>query len=400
MTAEQLDPPVYPFGDTTRLEVDPRYAAARRDCPVSRVHMPYGGDAWLATSHAAVRTVLSDRRFSRAAAEGDVPRLLPAPPPGGSILTADPPAHGRLRRPVMRAFTARRIQQLQPRVEAIVAGLLDDVVAHRAPADLRGLVTEPLAITVICEVLGVPLEDRDVFRALTAGTMAVGKGDPDVNVGAAMAEFFRYLDGLVQSKRGRPVTDLLGELIVTSDAEERLTGIELVWLGVALLIGGHETTLNQLGNSLVTLLTQPDQLALLRAHPKLTTNAVEELLRFVPLNVGSAYAVVATEDVEVDGVTVHAGEAVIPDIAVANRDPAVFDRPDELDITRAELPHLAFGFGAHHCVGAQLARLELKVALPALLDRFPALRLAVPEGDLEWNSDSLIRGPARLPVCW
>ncbi len=399
MTAEQLDPPVYPFGDTSRLEVDPRYDAARRQCPVSRVHMPHGGDAWLATSHAAVRTVLSDRRFSRAAAEGDVPRLLPAPPPGGSILTADPPAHGRLRRPVVRAFTARRIQQLRPRVEEIVAGLVDDVVAHGAPADLRLLFAEPLAITVICEVLGVPLEDRDVFRALTTATMAVG-GDPDADVGTAMAGFFGYLDALVQSKRGGPPTDLLGELIVISDAEEQLTAVELVWLGVALLIGGHETTLNQLGDSLVSLLTRPDQLELLRARPELMANAVEELLRFVPLNAGSAYAVVATEDVEVDGVTVRAGEAVVPDIAVANRDPAVFDRPDELDITRADLPHLAFGFGAHHCIGAQLARLELKVALRALLERFPDLALAVPEDELEWNAGSLIRGPVRLPVTW
>lgn len=367
---------------------------------MSRVHMPYGGDAWLATSHAAVRTVLSDRRFSRAAAEGDVPRLLPAPPPGGSILTADPPAHGRLRRPVMRAFTARRIQQMQPRVESIVAGLLDDVVANGAPADLRSLVAEPLAITVICEVLGVPLADRDVFRALTTATMAVGTGDSDPDVGAAMTEFFAYLSGLVESKRGRPMTDLLGELIATSDTDEQLTGIELVWLGVALLIGGHETTLNQLCNSLVSLLTRPEQLALLRDRPELTANAVEELLRFVPLNVGSAYAVVATEDVDVDGVMVRAGQAVIPDIAVANRDPAVFARPDELDITRDGLPHLAFGFGAHHCVGAQLARLELRVALRALLDRFPGLRLAVPENDLEWNPRSLIRGPMRLPVSW
>jgi nocardicin N-oxygenase len=300
----------------------------------------------------------------------------------------------------MRAFTGRRIEQMRPQIEEIVASLLDQVATAGPPADLRREFSEPLTVMVICDVLGVPLSDRELFRALTTATMAVGTGGPDGAAGKATSQFYLYMQGLVQAKRHKPATDLLSHLISASELEGQLSDDEVIWLGVALLIGGHETTLNQLNNSIISLLTRADQLALLRSRPGILRDAVEELLRFVPLNVGSAYAVVATEDVELDGVVIRAGEAVIPDIAVANRDPTVFQRPDDLDLTRGDVPHVSFGYGAHHCVGAQLARLELEVALSEVITRFPSLRLAVDEADLRWSTGSLIRGPRELPVCW
>lgn len=388
----------YPMGDTSRLEMDARYDEARSSAPLIRVRMPYGGDAWLATGHAEVKKVLSDPRFSRAQAE-DAPRLLPEPPPNGSVLTMDPPEHTRQRRLVAKAFTQRRIEGLRPRVQQIVNGLLDDLERQGSPADLKKFLAEPLPITVICEVLGVPGEDRERFRALTDTVMSTTSFSSD-EAQAAMGQFFGYLGALVAGKRENPSDDLLSAMVLARDADDQLTEMELIWLGVALLIGGHETTLNQLSNFSYLLLTNPGQLAVLRARPDLIPQAIEELLRFVPLNTGSAFGVRAKEDVAFDGIIVRAGETVIPDVAAANRDPRVFADPGKLDVERGEVPHVTFGFGAHHCIGAQLARLELQIAFGTLLRRFPNLRLAIPEQEVRWREGALIRGVEALPVEW
>jgi cytochrome P450 len=388
----------YPIGDTRRLEMDPRYDEARASGSLVRVRMPYGGDAWLATGHAEVKLVLADPRFSRAQTE-TAPRLLPEPPPSGSILTMDPPDHTRQRKLVAKAFTQRRIEGLRPRIQEIVNGLLDDLEQQGSPADLKKFLAEPLPITVICEVLGVPAEDRDRFRALTDTVMSTTSFS-GTEAQAAMGQFFGYLGALVAGKRERPEDDLLSAMVLARDADDRLSEQELIWLGVALLIGGHETTLNQLSNVSYLLLTNPEQLALLRTRPERLGPAVEELLRFVPLNTGSAFGVTAREDVSFGDITVRAGEVVIPDVAAANRDPRVFSDPHTLDLLRGEVPHVTFGFGAHHCIGAQLARLELQVALGTLLRRFPNLELAVPPAEIVWREGALIRGVEALPVAW
>jgi cytochrome P450 len=396
MTADALWE--YPIGDTTGMWMDPRYDEARASAPLVRVRMPYGGDAWLATGYAEVRKVLSDPRFSREQTR-DAPRLLPEPPPSGSILTMDPPEHTRQRRLVAKAFTQRRIEALRPRVQEIVDGLLDDMSRHGSPADLRKFLAEPLPITVICEVLGVPAQDRARFRALTDTVMSTTSFSSE-EAQAAMGQFFGYLAALVAAKRESPAEDLLSAMVLARDADDRLTEQELIWLGVALLIGGHETTLNQLSNFSYLLLTNPDQLDALRARPELVPRAVEELLRFVPLNTGSAFGMTAKEDVEFGDLVVRAGETVIPDIAAANRDPRTFADPSTLDVERADVSHVTFGFGAHHCIGAQLARMELQIALATLLRRFPRLGLAVGPGEVEWRQGSLIRGVEALPVDW
>jgi nocardicin N-oxygenase len=398
MTADDLWD--YPMGDTSRLSMDPRYDQARSSGSLVRVRMPYGGEwAWLATGHAEAKIAMSDPRFSRSAsARANAPRLLPEPPPDGSVLTMDPPEHTRLRKLVAKAFTARRVEALRPRVQQIVDGLLDEMAAQGPPADLKKFLAEPLPITVICEVLGVPAADRQRFRGMTDAVMSVDFTSDDAQ--AAMGQFFGYLSELVASKREQPADDLLSAMVAARDADDQLDERELVWLGVALLIGGHETTLNQISNFSFLLLTHPDELHKLHERPDLVPQAIEELLRYVPLNTGSAFGVVAKEDVAFGDVVVRAGEAVIPDIAAANRDPRVFADPARLDLDRGDVPHVTFGFGAHHCIGAQLARLELQVVFSALLRRFPRLELALPEHEVPWRRGALIRGPEALPVTW
>jgi len=390
----------YPLGEPYRLELDPAYRdLLNRDGP-SLVRLPYGGTAWLAVRYDHVREVLASPGISRTPAAGnpDLPRQMPEPPPE-SIMTLDGAEHARLRRLVSKAFTARRIEGMRGEIQRLVDELLDAMGASGSPADLVAQVAVPLPLGVICTLLGVPLEDQRHFRPFTEkvmGTTAFGSDE----VRRAMAEFFGYLAGLVARRRAAPTDDLLGALVLARDEGDRLSEQELVWLGVALLIGGHETTLNQIGNFVYVLLEHPDQLAELRAHPELAPRAVEELLRFVPTGAGSAHAGLATEDVVLGGVTVRRGEWVVVDLAAANHDPRVFGDPGRLDLRREPNHHLALGHAAHFCLGAQLARVELELVLTTLLRRFPALRLAVPAEELEWNTGGLIRGLKRLPVAW
>jgi cytochrome P450 len=393
--------PRYPVGDTSRLEMDPWYAQTRDKCPAARVEMPFGGGAWVALQHSAVKTAQADPRFSRAQSAGlgaDAPRVVPGVPPVGTVLTMDAPDHTRVRKFVAKAFTARRIERLRPRVQEIVDGLLDDMAAHGAPADLRKFLAEPLPVMVICEVLGVPEGDRADFRVLTEKIMSsVFTAD---EAQQSMAQFVRYLNELVAMKLAEPGEDLLSMLVTAKDGEDRLSDIELASLAVALLVGGHETILNTVLNFTYTLLTNPGELAKLKERPELITAAVEELLRFVPINSGGAFGTVAREDIAFGDVTVCAGETVIADIAAANHDERVFPDPYHLDLERTPNPHLTFGFGPHHCIGAQLARLDLQVALGTLVRRFGDLRLAIAPEDVQWREGELIRGVAALPVAW
>ncbi|MCS7483511.1 cytochrome P450 [Umezawaea endophytica] len=393
--------PQYPVGDTSRLSADPWYREARDEAPVAKVRMPYGGEAWLAVRHSSVRTAQSDPRFSRAASAElgeEAPRMVPGTPPVGSVLTMDGPDHTRVRRFMAKAFTVRRIEKLRPRVQEIVDGLLDEMVAHGSPADLKKFVAEPLPVMVICEVLGVPVAERADFRVLTETIMS-GVFTSD-EAQASIAQFLGYLNGLVAAKRAEPGEDVLSTLVTAVDGEDRLSEIELASLAVALLVGGHETILNTVLNFTYTLLTTPDELAKLRDRPELINQAVEELLRHVPINSGGAFGTVAREDVEFGDVTVRAGETLVADIASANRDADVFPDADVLDLDRKNIQHLTFGFGPHHCIGAQLARLDLQVTLGTLLRRFPELRLAVEPEDVKWREGVLIRGVEALPVAW
>jgi cytochrome P450 len=391
----------YPFGEPVRLDMDPLYATLRREEPISRVQLPYGGAGWLATRYDDVKLVLADPRFSRAAAvdREDVPRSTPEPSQRNSLLSMDAPEHSRLRKLVAKAFTSRRVEQLRPRAQQIVDERLTDIERSGPPADLVSGLALPLPVTVICEMLGVPTQDQHRFRDFSDIVLSTTAHTRE-QINVARAELEAYLAELIAERRRRPAEDLLTALVAARDNEDRLSEEELVSLGIGLLIAGHETTANQIANFTYVLLTEPENWQLLCADPTLVPGAVEELLRFVQLGSGGSFARIATEDVELGGVTIQAGEAVFVNTQSANRDEAVFDTPEHMDLLRTHNPHMAFGHGVHHCLGAQLARLELQVALGSLLRRFPTLHLAVPVADVPWKTGLLVRGPKALPVSW
>ncbi|MBF9131815.1 cytochrome P450 [Plantactinospora sp. S1510] len=390
----------YPFAAPDRLHLDPHYAQLRRDQPLSRVQMPFGEEAWLATRHEDVRVVLGDARFSRALSVGrDEPRTTPRQQDLG-MLAMDPPDHTRLRRLVAKAFTARRVELLRARAQQIADELVDELVKAGPPADLVEQFATPLPIQVICELLGVPFADRHNFHTWSEAIVSTTSLSGD-QIQSYLENLWGYIGELVAVRRREPIDDLLGAMVRARDEnEDRLTEEELVQLAAGLLAAGHETTVTQIPNFVYVLLEHPAELARLRADPGLVPSAVEELVRYVPLGAASAFPRYATEDIELGGVLVRAGEPVLPSVGSANRDGEVFTDPDRLDLGRDPNPHVGFGHGAHHCIGAQLARMELQVAIHTLVTRLPGLRLAVPEPELTWKSGLLVRGLAALPVTW
>ncbi len=391
----------YPFS-RHHLDPDPRYAQLRRDEPVCQVQLPYGRPAWLVTSYELVKLVLGDQRFSREATlVGDNPRedpvdILPQVPE--VILNMDPPEHTRIRQLAGKALTSRRVERLRPHARQIASDLIDDMTAGGPPADLvQGFSLEFPAI-VICELLGIPEGDRYEFRRWTAGTASMSALSPDEQQEMYLSAF-SYFGELFAQRREQPGSDLLSSLVQARDHDDRLTETELLFLANALLGGGYETTAHQITNVMYTLLTHPAQLDLLRASPQLVPGAVEEMLRYIVLG-NAMNPRVATADVRLGDVQVRAGEPVLTANAAADRDQSVFDRPDELDITRHPNPHLAFGYGPHFCPGAQLARMELQVSVETILARLPGLSLAVAESDLSWLEGTVMRGVTALPLSW
>lgn len=391
----------YPFGPAQAADLHPQYAQLRSEQPLARVTMSYGGDAWLATRYEDIKAVLADPRFSRAATVGqDVPRVRLAYEEQ-NILSMDDPEHGRLRRLVAKAFTVRRVEQMRPRSQEIADELVDRMIASGQPADLAEQLAWLLPITVICEMLGVPLEDHRIFRGWIDTWLSVGEETSLAEMNEARFEHLpAYMSDLIAKRRAEPTDDLLSALVSARDDDDKLSEEELVTMGIALLATGHHTTANQLANYMYTLLTRHGYWEELVADPSLVPQAVEELLRYTPLSPASDNTRIATQDVELPGGTVRAGEAVMIFPAVGNRDESVFERPDELDFHRAANPHIAFGHGIHHCLGAPLARLELQVALSTLIRRLPTLYLAVPAHEVPWKTDHVVRGVSALPVRW
>jgi cytochrome P450 len=390
----------YPFGPIHALEIDPTYFWLQDNEPLARVKLPYGEEGWLLTRYDDVRTALGDARFSLAeAAVRDVPRLTPQR--YGAILTdQDPPDHTRLRRLVAKAFTARRVEQLRARAEQITGELIDEMVKSGPPAELSEALAVPLPGLMVCELIGVPYADRDQFRNWVGALMSVTALTAEQR-GEYLGQLAGYLATLAQRRRQTPTDDLLGALVIASDEGDRLTADEVVQLSLVILAAGYESTASQIANFTYALLTHPDQLALLRSRPDLMPGAVEELMRWTPLlAVSDVLPRYALADVELSGGTVPAGEPVLLAKHAANRDPRRYADPNRLDITRDAQGQLGFGHGAHHCLGAPLARLDIQIALTALLQRFPDLRLAVPESELEWKSGLAVRGPVALPIAW
>ncbi|WP_416966786.1 cytochrome P450 [Streptomyces sp. 4F14] len=392
-------PATYPFM-AEKLDLSPLYSTLRKEQPLSRVQLPYGEPAWLATRYEDARLVLSDPRFSRnESVHRDEPRMRSFPTPPDALMIMDPPEHARLRRLAAKAFTVKRVEDWRPRIERIAAALADRMLTKGAPADLVTDFALPLPISVISALLGVPFEDREEFHVWAEAFIATTKYTAEEAAGHRES-LTAYMAGLIAEHRENPRDDLIGDLVAARDEDDRLSEGELQTMLSGILVGGFETTATQITDFVYVLLTHPEQLAILRADLDRIPQAVEELLRFVPLSIGTAFARYALEDVEVGGVTVRAGEAVTVALHSANRDESVFTYPHRLDLERHEAPHLAFGHGTHHCLGSPLARVELQVALRTLLTRFPGLRFHESEADVVWKSGVLTRGPERLSLSW
>jgi len=376
------------------------YESLARTGPVHRITLPTGARAWLVTGYAQVRAVLND------------PRLLKAPGPGPSLvqklrpdlfraggthmLHCDGMEHDRLRGLVAAAFTRRRIETLTPRIEQIARDLLEGLETT-AVTDLIAGFAYPFPMTVICEMIGVPEQDRDEFRH---SYIVTSKGPPFVSEEeyiAAAEALVALTRGLVADRRAHPGNDLLSQLITVRQRRDQLSDDELTSMINLLVIAGHETTVNLIASGIHALLTHPEQLARLRGDPDLIASAVEELLRFEsPVQV--ALPLTAAESLEINGVEIGAGEMVIAALLAANRDPTRIPQPDRLDISRKHNPHIAFGHGIHHCLGAPLARLEGRIALTSLLGRYPGLRLAVSPEQLTYQPSFVFHALATLPV--
>ncbi len=396
------------WGAFDRDDPYPLFDEVLRAGPVHHVTLADGHDAWLVVGHAAAKAALNDARISKdmhAAldlAGGVVAEGLPGPAFARHMLAVDPPHHTRLRRLVASAFSVRRMESLQGDVQLIVGRMLAAIEARGPDAvvDLVETLAFPLPFTVICELLGVPEPDRAPFgQALTRMLVPTPTPEAFAEAKAASDLVVAALHKLVDDKRQAPDGALVSGLIGARDGDDQLTEQELLSTIFQLIIAGHDTTATLIGNSVVALLTHPDQLARVRAEPALIPAAIEELIRFDAPVPHSTFRY-ALEPIELGGVTIPAGAQIIVNLASASRDPDHSPHPEALDVDRTGARHLGFGHGIHFCLGAPLARMEGRIALGELLRRFPELRLAVPVDELRWgHGDGLVlRGLTALPV--
>ena len=391
------------WSDALRADPHAAYRVLRTEAPVYEGIGPETGRSfWFLTRYDDVASVLRDPRFGR-----DVDKLPDhlreqhrfegeelMSMVDRHMLNADPPDHTRLRRLVSRAFTARRISDLETRIREMSADLADLADRMEHDADLIHDYALPIPVTVIADLLGVAIGDLDEFRAMIDGF--VRPESPEAAMAAGM-QMIQYVNAAIDARSADPGDDLLSALIHLEEEGDRLDRAELMSMVNLLVIAGHETTVNLIGNGMLELLRHPDQLELLRSRPDLIDSAVEEMIRFHG-PVETPFPRFAYEDVTMRGVTIPRGDLVIPVLAAANRDPAAFDDPDAFRITREDNKHVGFGLGIHYCLGAPLARLEGRIAIATLLERFASIELAVDEADLRWNPGFFLRGLRALPV--
>lgn len=375
----------------------PAYDTARDHDPVAKVRLFDGSTSWMLTRHQDIRTVLQDHRFSSDATRSGFPHLSPGRRElamgNASFIRMDDPEHARLRRMLTSDFIIKRVQEMRPRVRAIAEDLLAAMTRDRDHADLVAEFALPLPSLVICLLLGVPYEDHAHFQKCSSILLRASSTAEQVH--DAREALNAYIGQLAESKRDSGEEDIISRLMRRGD----LSPDEIATMGTLLLVAGHETTANMTSLSILTLLREPEQMERLRRDPGLIRGAVEELLRYLTI-VHTGITRVATEDVEVGGRTIRAGEGVLLMIGTANRDPEAFPDGDALDVGRDARRHLAFGFGVHQCLGQPLARAELQIALDVLLNGLPTLRLAVPFEQIPFRHDMLIYGVHSLPVAW
>lgn len=403
--------PHYPMARQCPFDPPRELTAIQAEEPVRRVTLWDGSHPWLVTRHADVRAVLADPRFSAdvftpgypATSAGVGARRKNAP----SFIAMDDPQHAFFRRMLISEFSVKAIRALRPMITETVDGLLDAMAAQERPVDLVQAFALPLPSLVICRMLGVPYADHAFFQA-RSHTLVDTRSAVEDSV-AASDDLLHYLEGLVAEREASgSEADLLGRLAVRHVRTGEITREQAASMGLLLLVAGHETTANMIALGTLLLLQDPAQAARVReggtgasaaTGRDVVEGAVEELLRLLTVtHLGRRRA--ATEDVELGGVTIRAGEGVVAAGEIANRDPAVFADPDALDVDRTPNHHVAFGHGVHQCLGQQLARVELQVAYPALLRRFPGLRVDTPLDDIAFRDAMVVYGVHALPVTW
>ncbi|WP_326822757.1 cytochrome P450 [Streptosporangium sp. NBC_01639] len=396
----------YPLPYETALEAPAEWERLRGQCPVATIELPSGDHAKLLTRHHDVKALLSDPRFARPTAADNAARVAPtgsggAIANGSSSMTLPDKGepHQRWRRMVGKWFTAKRMTALRPSMVEIAERLIDDMLRRGAPGDLKAMVGFPLPVYVICDMLGVPAEDRDRFSYWSNALLSL-TGYSEEETRKAHTDFVQYMSGHIAAKRAAPADDLLSMLIKESDGEgQGMSDAELLTTGMGLLVAGHETTANMIGKMVAMLLADRTRWERLLADPSLVRTAVEEALRF-DTNIGFGLRRYITEDVEVGDEVLPSGTTVLCSMPAANRDAEVFDGAEEMDLGRTPNPHLTFGAGPHSCLGQALARTELQVTLETLLRKLPGLELAVPAEDLQRVEGLLVGGLREVPVRW
>ncbi|MFI1752886.1 cytochrome P450 [Streptomyces sp. NPDC020571] len=392
-------PVAFPQDRTCPYQPPAGYDPLRAARPLTRITLFDGRPAWLVTGHTAARRLLADQRLSTDRTRDGFPatsaRLAAVRGRRTALLGVDDPEHRAQRKMVLPEFTLKRAAALRPRIRRIVDERLDAMIAQGPPADLVTAFALPVPSMVICALLGVPYADHDFFEEQSRRLL---RGPLPADTQEARDRLEAYLGELIDRKRQAPGDGLLDDLVRRQSADGAIDREQLIAFAVILLVAGHETTANMISLGTYTLLTHPGRLAELRAAPALLPDAVEELMRV--LSIADGLLRMATEDIDVDGQTIRAGDGVVFSTSVINRDESVYPDPDALDWHRPARHHVAFGFGIHQCLGQNLARAELEIALHSLFERLPTLRLAAPADEIPFKPGDTIQGMLELPVAW
>jgi cytochrome P450 len=392
-------PPVieFPLAAPGTMGPPAEYGRLRAHCPVARIDVDRDAIAWYVTRYADVRALLADPRLVRPTINEWPDRSgLGAEDPGlTTMMELEGPGHTALRRVLTDAFSARSVRRCLPQVRQLAAGLLDSLAAGGPPGDLVAGLAEPFPLRVMCDLVGIPYTEREYF--LPMADAALGAMQTLEEGRQATGQLRAFITTLIDHKRREPTDDILTHLIREHDRGV-LTEEPVISFGLSMLIAGYRTTTMFIANSLYTLLTEPGQYARLRDHRELMPTAVEELLRYIPVMNG-VVVLLATQDIDLHGHTIHQGDGLHMALAAANRDETVFPDPDQLDLSRTANPHIIFGRGPHSCIASRLARAELTIALDAVLDRFPALHL-LDDQPPTWDDESPAKSPLTLPAGW
>ena len=390
----------YPFRATHRLDLDAEFGPLYLRDTMTKVELPYGGQAWLAVRYEHVRTVLVDKRFSRSMAnDSNVARLSSEVLPVTSMMAMDGEEHLKVRRALAPHFTNAAVERMRTRVATLTDGLIDAVLAVGPPVDLVMMIAQALPVQVICAVLGIAESDHDHFVQF-ANALRQRDIDPATR-DEARRKFESFVAGLVTDcRQGSGGDGLLTALAEETDPERALSNEQMVDAVVALLVGGVGSPATFIASGIVLLMRQPEIYSALGRGAVRREDVVEELLRLVPIGVGGGFVRLATEDGMIGRTQVRRGDAVLPAMIAANRDPGVFNDPELIRLDRANKRHLGMGAGAHHCVGSQLARLQMQEVLRSITSRLPGLTLALPEGQLRWREGLVVRELESLPVTW